>query len=124
MARTGSSFQPRFERLPLISIGTAANLVVDQAIRQRLLESLVFHSCVHVQLLAIRGEDISASGFPARALRHHGELAILPFSRGYSLYLAFRCCVLFSRGIARRILAEHASRFSRNLDIRSGLLDC
>src|SRR5215469_7024269 len=77
MARTGSSFQLRFERLPLISIGTAANLVVDQTIRQRLLESLVFHSCIHVQLLAIRGEDVSASGFPARALRHHGELAIL-----------------------------------------------
>src|SRR5580700_9394747 len=55
-----------------ISIGTAAYLVVDQAICQRLLESLVFHFRGYVQLLAIRGYAISASGFPTWALCHNG----------------------------------------------------
>src|ERR1700756_516807 len=124
MARTGPSSRYRARETRPISIGAAAYRVVDQTICQGLLEPLVFHFCGYVQLLAIRGQVISASGFPSWALRHHGQLAILPLRRGCSLAFAFRARVFFSGRIARGILREDAAGFSCNLHVRTALLDC
>src|SRR5579862_5511098 len=123
MARTGPSSRYRANETRQISIGAAAYRVVDQTICQRLLESLVFHFRGYVQLLAIRGQAISASGFPAWALCHNGQLAILPLRRSCSLALAFRYRVFFGGRIARGILREDAAGFSRDLYVRAGLLD-